>query len=124
MRRIRFDFGTLTLDAELLGATDVASKPAEVREKIVTDKIDKWLAEISLDEEATLAGRVTLQLADLAWVGTVVSGGPSGGRSQYRLVGGAGGWARSLRCGPAPSPASWRPCGTAARWGRSPAPVR
>lgn len=53
-------------------------------------------AEVTLDEEATLTGRVTLQFADLSWVGTVVAGGPSGGRSQYRLVGGAGGWARDL----------------------------
>jgi hypothetical protein len=53
-------------------------------------------AEVSLDEEATLSGRVELVVADLTWSGTVVSGGPSGGRSQYRLVGGAGGWGRKL----------------------------
>lgn len=52
--------------------------------------------EVVLDEEQTLSGQLTLTLADLTWVGSVVSGGPSGGRSQYRLVGGAGGWGRDI----------------------------
>ena len=53
-------------------------------------------AEVVLDEEATLSGQVTLAIADLTWVGTVAAGGPSGGRTQYRLVGGAGGWGRDV----------------------------
>jgi len=57
-------------------------------------------AEVTLDEEVTLAGSVTLTIADLSWVGTVASGGPTGGRSGYRLVGGAGGWGREVAAKP------------------------
>jgi elongation factor Ts len=42
-------------------------RPAEVREKIVTGKIDKWLAEISLDEQPAVVsdeGKTTAQLAE------------------------------------------------------------
>lgn len=51
-----------------------------------------WWASASLDTEATLSGQVTLTIADLTLIGTVVSGGPSKGRSHYRIVGGKGGW--------------------------------
>lgn len=49
-----------------------------------------WWADVSTDDEATLTGSVTLQIADLTLVGKVVSGGPSKGRSHYRICGGAG----------------------------------
>lgn len=55
-----------------------------------------WFADCSLDRDATLAGRVTLQIADLTMRGTVVSGGSWLGRSSYRIVGGAGGWGKPL----------------------------
>jgi hypothetical protein len=56
-----------------------------------------WYAEATLDEEATLSGSVTLQIADLKLVGTILSGGPSKGRSHYRIVAGAGGWGKKVR---------------------------
>lgn len=53
-----------------------------------------WHATIALDAEpeTPLAGSVTLEIAGLTLVGTVVSGGPVRGRSVYRVVAGAGGW--------------------------------
>ncbi len=55
-----------------------------------------WYADVELDGEHTLSGPVTLKIADLTLVGTVLSGGPVKGRSQYRLVAGGGGWGRTL----------------------------
>lgn len=53
-------------------------------------------AEVGLDAEVTLSGSVTLQIADLTFVGTVMSGGPSKGRSRYRIAGGAGQWGKTI----------------------------
>lgn len=54
-------------------------------------------AEVSLDSEATLRGRVTLKVADLVFVGTVMSGGIGPvGRSSFRLAAGAGMWGKKL----------------------------
>ena len=55
-----------------------------------------WYAEVSIDGEQTLTGSATLQLADLTLKGTILSGGPTLGRSTFRIVGGAGGWGKSL----------------------------
>lgn len=55
-----------------------------------------WYAEVMLDGEHALAGRVTLKLADLSLVGTVLSGGAEKGRSSFRIVSGAGGWGRVI----------------------------
>ncbi len=55
-----------------------------------------WYAEAHLDGEHTLTGSVTLKIADLTLVGTVLSGGPRLGRSSYRIVAGGGGWGRAL----------------------------
>jgi len=55
-----------------------------------------WFADVTIDAEATLAGPVALQVADLALSGTVLSGGPYRGSSSYRIIGGAGGWGREL----------------------------
>jgi hypothetical protein len=55
-----------------------------------------WYADVSVDGEFTITGAVTLQVADLTLTGTVVSGGPSKGRSYFRVVGGAGGWGKSI----------------------------
>ncbi len=56
-----------------------------------------WWAEASIDEEAELAGRVSLAIADLTLSGTIMSGGigPKG-RASFRLAGGAGGWGRAI----------------------------
>lgn len=58
-------------------------------------------AEVTLDQEATLKGRVQFALADLAVSCTVMSGGigPTG-RSRYRLAAGAGGWGRTVKAKP------------------------
>lgn len=55
-----------------------------------------WYADAVLDDEVTLSGAVTLELADLALRGTIVSGGPYKGRSTYRVVGGTGGWGKTI----------------------------
>lgn len=55
-----------------------------------------WYAEAQLDTEQTLSGRVTLKVADLELVGTVLSGGPSQGRSAFRVAAGAGAWGKSI----------------------------
>lgn len=55
-----------------------------------------WWAGVDLDDDRTLSGRVTLQLADVSLSGTIVSGGTHNGRAYYRIVGGAGGWGREV----------------------------
>ncbi len=55
-----------------------------------------WYADASIDGEHELAGPVTLVIADLTLKGAVISGGPAKGRSEYRIVAGAGGWGRDL----------------------------
>jgi len=56
-----------------------------------------WWAEVSLDEEVTLSGRVALALADLSLSGTIMSGGPGPkGRANFRIAGGAGSWGRDV----------------------------
>jgi hypothetical protein len=53
--------------------------------------------EVGLDEEATLSGPVKLNMADLVFFGTVMSGGPGPvGRSGFRIAAGAGGWGRTI----------------------------
>lgn len=52
--------------------------------------------DVSLDSEVTLTGSATLTVADLSIACTVLSGGPSNGRSFYRLVAGAGGWGKTV----------------------------
>lgn len=56
----------------------------------------RWYADASVDGEVTLTGAVTLKIADLTLAGTVLSGGPSKGRSHYRIVAGAGGWGKTI----------------------------
>lgn len=55
-----------------------------------------WWADVDLTEGVELSGSVTLQLADVTAVGTVMSGGVADGRATYRIIGGAGGWGRTL----------------------------
>ena len=55
-----------------------------------------WYAEVDIDGEHTLTGTVSLVVADLTLVGTVLSGGPENGRSHYRVVAGKGGWGRTI----------------------------
>lgn len=53
-------------------------------------------ADVSLDSEHTLTGAATLVVADFKLTGTILSGGPAIGRSFFRIVGGAGGWSKTL----------------------------
>lgn len=55
-----------------------------------------WHADVALDGEHTITGRVDLKVADLSLVGAVLSGGPSKGRSFFRVVAGAGGWGKTI----------------------------
>ena len=53
-------------------------------------------ADVELGTAVTISGATTLVIADLTLACTVVSGGPSGGRSRYRIAGGAAGWGTEL----------------------------
>jgi len=57
-----------------------------------------WYCDVSLDGEHTLAAgsAATLVVADATFKGAVLSGGPYQGRSEYRLVGGKGGWGKTI----------------------------
>lgn len=55
-----------------------------------------WYAEVQVDGEHVIAGRVTLKVADLTLSGSVLSGGTAKGRSSYRIVAGAGGWGLTI----------------------------
>lgn len=57
-----------------------------------------WYVEASLDTEQTIAkgAAAKVVLSDLTLVGTVLSGGPEKGRSDYIVIGGKGGWANDL----------------------------
>jgi hypothetical protein len=55
-----------------------------------------WYADVSVDGEHALSGAVALVLNDATFRGTVLSGGASFGRSDFRIVGGAGGWGKIL----------------------------
>ena len=53
-------------------------------------------ADVELSTDVILSGSVSLVIADLTVACTVVSGGPSGGRSMYRVAGGAAGWGTEI----------------------------
>ena len=57
-----------------------------------------WWADCTLTSPLDLAAgaAVALQFADLACVGTVVSGGAFEGRAAYRVAGGFGGWGKPI----------------------------
>ncbi len=57
-------------------------------------------ADVEIAVAETLTGRVTLVLADLTFVGTVLDGGIVQGRARYRIIGGAGGWGRTIAAKP------------------------
>jgi hypothetical protein len=55
-----------------------------------------WWAEVECGGPDVLTGPVALVLDDLTLRGTVVTGGAYQTRTRYRIVGGAGGWGRSI----------------------------
>lgn len=56
----------------------------------------RWWADLDLAEPVEQSGAAALVVAGQSMSGTVVSGGAVNGRSAYRVVGGAGGWGRTL----------------------------
>lgn len=55
-----------------------------------------WYADVAVDGDHPLAGSVTLKVSDLTLVGSVIAGSAAQGRSNFRIVGGAGGWGKPL----------------------------
>lgn len=55
-----------------------------------------WWADVEADTPTAISGAVTLVVDDLVLKGTIVSGGAREARFRYRIVGGAGGWGRSV----------------------------
>lgn len=64
--------------------------------RVTLPKWGIWYAHASVDGDVNLTGRVELKIADLTLRGTILSGGPSKGRSEFRIAGGAAGWARTI----------------------------
>ena len=58
----------------------------------------QWRGDVLLDVPDELSGKVTLSVGDVSLVGTIESGGPSGGTARYLVVGGL---AWSTRVAPA-----------------------
>lgn len=69
---------------------------AATRMRVQVPAWGAWWADVDLVEPETLAGRVSLALADVTLNGAIVSGGVADGRASYRIVGGAGGWGKAL----------------------------
>jgi hypothetical protein len=55
-----------------------------------------WVADVALAVQTTLPSPVTLTVGTLSLVGAVVRAGAYAGSRAYRLVGGYGGWRRSV----------------------------
>ncbi len=55
-----------------------------------------WYADATVDAEVEISGAVTLQIADLSLKGTIIAGGPAKGRSDFRIVAGAGKWGNMI----------------------------
>lgn len=51
-----------------------------------------WWAEVTLDNDETLEGRVTIEVGSVSFSGTVVDGGSVGESRSLRVVAGGGGW--------------------------------
>ena len=59
-----------------------------------------WWADVDLAEPQALTGAAALVVAGQAMSGTIVSGGAIHGRAAYHVVGGGGGWGKSLPAKP------------------------
>jgi len=57
-----------------------------------------WYADVTLDGEHTIdtGDAAALVIADLTLTGTILAGGPTKGRSTYKIVAGAGGWGQEI----------------------------
>ncbi len=56
-----------------------------------------WWADVNLTEPVALSGSVAFKFADVEAKGTIVSGGTIDGKAAYRVVGGKGGWGKTLK---------------------------
>jgi hypothetical protein len=63
---------------------------------VTVPKWGAWYADVGLDVERTITGTATLKISDVTFIGTVLSGGASNGRSSFRIVGGSGGWGKAI----------------------------
>lgn len=70
------------------------------RAQVVIPYKGTWTADVWIDDATDLTGSVTLVIGDLTLKGTVTRGGSFTGQSSFRLIGGAGGWMKTL--GPRP----------------------
>ena len=59
-----------------------------------------WVADVELAPDAVLSGSVTFQIGNLTLRGTVLRAAPFAGSSSTRLVGGAGGWGKTIKLDP------------------------
>lgn len=55
-----------------------------------------WTGDVWISEAIEISGAVTLVIGDLTLKGAVYRGGTFTGRANYRLVGGAGGWMKTI----------------------------
>lgn len=55
-----------------------------------------WWVDVNLAEPAELSGAATVALADVVMQGTIVAGAAFDGRAAYRVVGGRGGWGKTI----------------------------
>ena len=67
-----------------------------VRARVQIPAWGAWWADVDPVGAQVLSGGVTLVVGGVTLKGTVISGGASEGRSGYRIVGGAGGWGRTV----------------------------
>jgi hypothetical protein len=70
---------------------------AATRARVQVPAWGTWWADVDLVEAISISGAVTLQIAEVTFAGTIVSGGVAHDRASYRIVGGAGGWGQTLQ---------------------------
>lgn len=63
---------------------------------IIMARVGAWSAEVIVDDETALTGRVTLEIDGQTFLGSVVRSGVFAGRVSARIVGGAGGLKKKL----------------------------
>jgi hypothetical protein len=64
---------------------------------IMIPLVGAWTADVSLATDAVVAGPVAVVLGNLTLQGFVYRGDPSAGQTQVRIVGGSGGWRKTVQ---------------------------
>lgn len=80
-----------------MGLTATLAGHRALTARVTLPKWGAWYADVTIDGETELSGAVELVIADLHLKGAVISGGPYKGKSTYTIVGGAGGWGKTLK---------------------------